>query len=328
MFKIKEIFLGEAIKKRRLELGLTQEKLCSGICEPITISRLENGKQTPSRRTLNALLNRLDMPNDKYYALLTVKELKIEEIWDKINACNVNFNKASKENRSKIREEAINLHNELIKNTGIDDNLLNQYIIRSQMIIGKSDCSYILDEQYEFLLKAIKITSPNFDIDDINKCIYSFEEIKTIRQLAIIHIYKEEHMEAIGILSQLYKYIKNHFHKTIIIQSNLNMIIYNYANELCIIGQYAKSLELAKEGRKLALRSGNYQLLPETIALMAECYHFLGDDNESKEFFYQAYYLMKTTENESNLDNLIKDAQQLLNINLAHPLYQQHDKAI
>ena len=52
---MKNVFLGEYIKQRRLDLGLTQEQLCDGICEPMTLSRLENGKQTPSRNRINAL---------------------------------------------------------------------------------------------------------------------------------------------------------------------------------------------------------------------------------------------------------------------------------
>ena len=40
---MKNVFLGEYIKQRRLDLGLTQEQLCDGICEPMTLSRLENG---------------------------------------------------------------------------------------------------------------------------------------------------------------------------------------------------------------------------------------------------------------------------------------------
>ena len=42
-------FLGEHIKKQREKLGLTQEQVCAGICEQVTLSRLENGRQTPSR---------------------------------------------------------------------------------------------------------------------------------------------------------------------------------------------------------------------------------------------------------------------------------------
>mgnify|MGYP003467412454 FL=1 len=88
---MQEVFIGEVIKHRRLELGLTQEQLCEGICEPITISRLENGKQTPSRNRVNALLERLDMPADRYFALLTKHELEIESMHKQITSLNVKF---------------------------------------------------------------------------------------------------------------------------------------------------------------------------------------------------------------------------------------------
>ena len=71
---MKNVFLGEYIKQRRLDLGLTQEQLCDGICEPMTLSRLENGKQTPSRNRINALLQRLGLPDDRYFALKYVRK--------------------------------------------------------------------------------------------------------------------------------------------------------------------------------------------------------------------------------------------------------------
>ena len=43
---MREQFLGEYIRQERLKRGITQEQLCAGICEPITVSRMENGKQT------------------------------------------------------------------------------------------------------------------------------------------------------------------------------------------------------------------------------------------------------------------------------------------
>lgn len=45
---MKNVFLGEYIKQRRLDLGLTQEQLCDGICEPMTLSRLEMGNRPPA----------------------------------------------------------------------------------------------------------------------------------------------------------------------------------------------------------------------------------------------------------------------------------------
>ena len=51
--------LGDYIRQRRQELNLTQEQVCAGICEPVTLSRFENGRQTPSRTRINAILQRL-----------------------------------------------------------------------------------------------------------------------------------------------------------------------------------------------------------------------------------------------------------------------------
>lgn len=41
---MEQLFIGELIRQRRLELGLKQCELCEGICEPVTMSRLESGK--------------------------------------------------------------------------------------------------------------------------------------------------------------------------------------------------------------------------------------------------------------------------------------------
>ena len=80
--------LGEYIRQRRLDLGLTQEQVCAGICESVTLSRFENGKQTPSRNRINAILQRLGLPDDRYYALVTPEELEIEALKKEIVACN------------------------------------------------------------------------------------------------------------------------------------------------------------------------------------------------------------------------------------------------
>lgn len=92
---MQEIFLGDMIKRRRKELGLTQEELCKGICEPMTISRLENGKQTPARNRINAILERLDLPADRYYALLSKNETEMEALQKEIIALNIRFEQAN-----------------------------------------------------------------------------------------------------------------------------------------------------------------------------------------------------------------------------------------
>ena len=63
---MKEFPIGEVIRQRRMELGLTQEELCEGIYEPPTMSRIETGRQTPSRTKLNVLLQRLGLQDEWY----------------------------------------------------------------------------------------------------------------------------------------------------------------------------------------------------------------------------------------------------------------------
>ena len=48
----------------------------------------ENGRQTPSRTRINAILQRLGLPDDRYYALVTPEELEIEALEKEIVACN------------------------------------------------------------------------------------------------------------------------------------------------------------------------------------------------------------------------------------------------
>lgn len=102
---MKEVFIGEYIKHRRQELGLLQKKLCEGICEPVTISRLENGRQYPSYSVMTALLQRLDLPAERYVAMLSDHEVLLENLREDINAMNIQLQQSVDPERFLLREE-------------------------------------------------------------------------------------------------------------------------------------------------------------------------------------------------------------------------------
>ena len=290
---MQEMFLGEAIKKRRLELGLTQEQLCEGICEPITISRLENGKQTPSRNRINALLERLDMPADRYYALLSKNELDIDALQKEIISYNVRFEKATADEKPKIRELALNAHRKLESIIDDDDALSRQFVLRSRVFIGTEEGEYSFEEKIGMLTEAIRMTAPRFDLDDISRGLYTTDEIKIINLLALTYSRAGKSVDAIDIWSQLHKYIRKHFDNIPLTRAHLNMIAYNYARELVLIRQYSKAIEVAEEGRQICLDYGHYLSLPGLLALQAECHYFLGNEDISRNLYHQAYYLAK-----------------------------------
>lgn len=311
---MQEVFLGEAIRKRRLALGLTQEQLCEGICEPITISRLENGRQTPSRNRINALLERLDMPADRYFALLSRNELEVEALHKQITACNVRFFKANRTEQAAIREAALEAHRELEAIMEADDTISRQLLLRSRVILGKEDGPYNPAEQRAILLDAMRLTHPKFDPEEINLYLYTTDEIKIINQLALTFAAEDDHLGAIAIFRQLYNYIHKHFQNIPPIRAHLAMVAFNYAQELVVSGQYRKTLEIAQEGRQICVDYGHYQSMPGLLAVTAEAYHFLGEDEKSREIYIQAYYLSKALGDYSGVEGTRADAKKYLNL--------------
>lgn len=311
---MQEVFLGEAIRKRRLALGLTQEQLCEGICEPITISRLENGRQTPSRNRINALLERLDMPADRYFALLSRNELAVEALHKQITACNVRFFKANRTEQAAIREAALEAHRELEAIMEADDTISRQLLLRSRVILGKEDGPYNPAEQRAILLDAMRLTHPKFDPEEINLYLYTTDEIKIINQLALTFAAEDDHLGAIAIFRQLYNYIHKHFQNIPPIRAHLAMVAFNYAQELVVSGQYRKTLEIAEEGRQICVDYGHYQSMPGLLAVTAEAYHFLGEDEKSREIYIQAYYLSKALGDYSGVEGTRADAKKYLNL--------------
>ena len=64
--------IGDIVRLTRQSIGMTQEELCEGICEPQTISNIENGKTNPKRKIIKQLMERMGRNPDKSYAFMEV----------------------------------------------------------------------------------------------------------------------------------------------------------------------------------------------------------------------------------------------------------------
>ena len=135
---MREMFLGEVIKQRRAELQLTQEELCEGICDTVTISRIENGRQTPSRNRINALLQRLGLPDDRYFALLSKHELELTSLQEELHSRTTYFRQASGEMRNTARLRALETLQELEAIVDKDDQITRQQILSNRVTLGNA----------------------------------------------------------------------------------------------------------------------------------------------------------------------------------------------
>lgn len=304
---MQNFFLGDYIKQKRLDLGLTQEQLCDGICEPMTLSRLENGKQTPSRNRINALLQRMGLPDDRYFALLSKNELEMEALQKEIVACNVTERVA--EGFEKLAQfEAL---------AAPDDQIAQQFALRSRVLLGRLEGRYTPMEQITLLMQAIRLTVPRFDLENIESFLYTKDEITIINQIGLAYSDDEQNKKAAEIYYQLLRYVRKHFKETITLIGALPLVLYNYARVLDLCGRYEEGAELAQECRKACIQYGHYQELPRCLEIEAECRHFMGDEEISKELYYQSYYLCKVVEYQVGLEIVKKEAKEYLNLTLS-----------
>ena len=314
---MQELFIGETIRQKRLKDGKTQEQLCEGLCDPATLSRIENGKQAPSRNVSNALLQRLGLPYDRYYTFLTSKEAEADDLWAKIDNCAARFQLSLGSEKSQARLDALEQLDRLEVVTGTGDNIGRQYTLAMRAALGGETGPHSLEARLDMLLEAIRLTVPHFDLEAMDDRLYSIDEVKIISQIAEAYSEAGQHEKAAGIFSQLLTYVRDHYQNVTNPSRYLSPTAFNYARELCLTGRYAEALDIAELGQRLCLDYGYCQSLPGLLAVMAEYRYAMGEYEQSRALYCQAYYLFKETGNASGLADVEEKARKHLNLEFA-----------
>lgn len=239
---MKEIYIGDVIRQRRRALKLTQEKLCEGLCDQATLSRLENGNGNPSRTIINATLQKLDLEGGRFYARLTDQEETIEGLCRELVSCNSRFQNAKNENRPSVRAEAYRVIHTLEALMDPDDHITAQFLLRSRVYLGKEDnIPYRSDEALDIMTKAIRLTVPRFSADNLADGLYCLDEIKVINQIAVIYASAGQREKAMDIWQQLLIYAQGHFKNVTESAAMLPLITHNYAGGALRSGSIRKS---------------------------------------------------------------------------------------
>lgn len=299
---------GEMLKERRTELGLTQESVCDGLCSPVTMSRIENGTQNPSKSTLTALLQRLGLPGESFYALVSDREAEMDRLQTEITSCNVREDpQAGLEKLERLDE----LNNDR-------DPIVKQFVLRARAILGRKEgdaiVPYTPQEELELLGQAIRLTVPKFDGKNLSRRLYSTNEIKLLNQMAIAYYNAGEKETALEFYRQLLALCEGDFEESRKKEGTMTLIAYNYARLLCLERRFEEALGIAHKGWEVCTKYGQYLMLPGVIGLAAESYCFLGNAEKSKELYYQAYYTFLAIGDEKNAKIIQKDVEKFLRI--------------
>lgn len=310
-----KVYIGEIIREERVRQKVSQEKLCEEICSPVTLSRLENGAQPPSYPKVKALLERLGLSDDLYKVVNSADELRAETLGKEIRAKVIAFEKAVGPEKEAQRAEAWEATQRLEELAG-DEPSIRQRIVQDRCVLGTERGPYSPAEQRELLLGALKLTKPRFDPEGLDRSRYTQEEISLINQIAVTYAWEGNSDPAINLYRQLFAYIQTHNQQLSRYASQLTMVAFNYARELGLSGQYTDAIQIAEIGRATSNQYGSHQFHPGLLHILAECWHYLKDDEKSSELYLQAFYLYRAFGDKDNLEILKKDAWAQLGLKL------------
>lgn len=305
------ILLGELIRQRRIDRGMSQEELAGNVYSHSQISRIESGASFPSYEKLQKLLQTLGLEDDLFYGLRNQTKMKITLLQEEALLSCVHFEHAAGDEKRVLWSDATEKLSELEGMVSESDHLTQQFIIHCKIVLGKeAGVPYTPKEELNLLMKAIRLTVPRFDIEKINDSLYFFNEIKIINQIALAYSHIGEPETALYIFRQLLRYIETHNHDIYKSAGYLPLVAHNYSRELAISGRYREAIKIGEKGWKHSLKYQHYTFLGRLLHTMAGCYHFLGDNEKSKYLFQLAYAFYQIVNDQKNIALIKVDAKE------------------
>ena len=298
---MEQLLIGTYILQKRLDKGWTQEKLCRGVCNAATLSRIENNERMPSVSVVKALLQKLGLPDGQFFALLGKDDIAIEKLQKDILNDNLQLRRAAQPQRAEIRERILEKLEKLENLGGEDNRFVQQFVGSARASAGRRDGPYSYEERLEMLLEAIRLTIPRFDVKNIADFQYSLIEIIIVNQIALTYAKHGDRKKATSIFRRLLQYIERYNRNLDKYPGQFCMVAHNCAINFASEKQYPESVALAEKGQRVCVETGDYQFLPGFLAIQAECHFFLGNMEKSIDFYNQAYYLYKALGDNVNL---------------------------
>lgn len=182
------------LTKEREKQGISQERLCRGLCAVSALSRYENGERIPDRLLMNALIQRLGKSSDQLTTMISCQEYAYFEWKRKV--------------KEALRNKKISLAQELLQKKesldGCVHSVLQEQFYRYIQGILMGTSADISD-----LEKAIRLTHPEFSGKIEEEDLFSIQELNLLLFYAKCKIQKEVE-QGRELLEALLPYIQEH----------------------------------------------------------------------------------------------------------------------
>ena len=287
--------IGEAIKRLRVQRGLTQQELAYPNLDRGHLSNIERGKTIPKKETIKMLFEKLGYdPNLTMDFFLDEKEVELQSTMDKIES----FLKRRKTQEANTLVVQLEKNNEFMKNPFHKQRLF--YFKAGIILYRDKDFSKVK----EFLNEAIKITTPKFKEENIPEYLLSKTDIAIINAFAVVYGEENRLDEAINIIYKLKDSFDSRFMDNESKGRYYPMIIENLTRYLRKAKRYDEAIKMCDVGIRFCIDGSHMRLMPRIISSKAYCLYELGNKEECKKLLRQAYYTYEMCEQFSLMENI------------------------
>ncbi|MBQ7780524.1 MAG: helix-turn-helix transcriptional regulator [Lachnospiraceae bacterium] len=255
-FGMAEVELGgNLIRARRKVLGLSQEELSEGICDPVSISRIECCKVAPKREIYRKLLERVGMTGSRFENVVQMEQPELMELAMRIGIL-LSHTKG---------EEAEPLIAELEQKMKHAGKFARQYLLNVKAIALYDQEKITAEEHTAMQEEALYMTLPQVDLEKLAEWSFSRLEVNIINMLSYsceATGKAEEMIELLQIIRRQYEnkpFALEHY----VVGYELTMR--NLGNLLGNCGRYKEAIEIADKGIRLGVQAGRGVILSTAL---------------------------------------------------------------
>ncbi|CRH19668.1 helix-turn-helix domain-containing protein [Carnobacterium maltaromaticum] len=286
------MLLGDLIKAKRLEKGLTQAELAAGICTQASISNLEKNQRIPPLMTLLAIGNRLNLNFDELSDYAIEQENPTSDVFNRVRTLRKQF---------KLKEA----YDLIIEELPLDK--LKTYHKKKQYyyylgITGLLGYNKISEAHYNFNLALSSESEPNLD----------FYDILTINGIGLAYYFESEEEKARTYFEKSLVQLDQFMSQMVSLDESIEItkLYYATAKFYSEIKEYSKAVDLCSLGIQVQLdQHVNYEL---EMLYYEKAFNLakLNKKSEAEECYYYATALAKMINNtmvvETIKENIIK----------------------
>jgi len=289
---------GVLIKQLRINKGLTQSQLCEGICTKDVLSRIERGLRRPIWHSFERIMQRLGESPDKYYdGIATTKDRRIVEIKDKLK-------QLLREKSSESRSESEKLINKLEESKDFKSGINLQFLLRSKATLAFQRKDYV--SAYNFATEAVKISKEQFNEENIDTYILSFDEIWAINQIASAASFTVSIEKSTEILLKLKTSIDKGYIDGDEKAKTYLSLLYNISKNHGLLKRNADCVEICDEGIKLCRIHQDAFHYPLFLFNKAVSLLYLNQEKQGIQLLKQTVALLEGYERYSELEKVIE----------------------